>query len=132
MTSKKRWQKRLSDYEEAIKRLEESLNKKDFTELEKDGVIQRFEFTFEQAWKTLKDYLEDQGFSDVVSPKKAIKQAFESNLLVQGNVWTDMLEDRNRLSNLYNQKISESIFDNIKSKYSQELADLLQILKKEE
>lgn len=132
MTGKKRWQERLNDYEEAVKRLQESLNKNDFTELEKDGVIQRFEFTFEQAWKTLKDYLEDQGFSDVVSPKKAIKQAFENNLLTQGDVWIDMLEDRNRLFHLYDQKISGSIFDNIKSKYSQELADLLQTLKKEE
>ena len=132
MDNKKRWQERLSDYKEAIKRLQGSLKKDDFTDLEKDGVIQRFEFTFEQARKTLKDYLEDQGFSDVVSPKKSIKQAFENNLLTQGDVWIDMLEDRNRLSYLYDQKVSESIFDNIKSKYSQELADLIQTLEKEE
>lgn len=132
MANKKRWQKRLNDYEEAVKRLQESLNKDNFTDLEKDGVIQRFEFTFEQAWKTLKDHLEDQGFSDVVSPKKAIKQAFENKLLTQGDVWIDMLEDRNRLSHLYDQKTSASIFNSIKSKYLKELSNLVQVLRKEE
>ena len=75
-----RWRQRLGDFENALSRLNEALTMKSFDELEKDGVIQRFEFTFELAWKTLKDYLEDQGFIDVSSPKKVLRKAFQENL----------------------------------------------------
>jgi nucleotidyltransferase substrate binding protein (TIGR01987 family) len=131
MAKQKRWQERLGEFEKAVKRLEESLGKKKFTDLEKDGIIQRFEFSFELAWKTLKDYLQDQGFSDAVSPKKSLKQAFANNLFDKGDLWIEMLEDRNRLSHLYDQKMSESFFNNIKNKYSTALRDLIKTLKKE-
>jgi len=101
MQQKPRWQQRLGDFDKALMRLEEPLSKTSFAELEKDGVIQRFEFTFELVWKTLKDYLEEQGvLLDVASPKKILRQAFKENLLLDGELWLQMLEDRNRLSQL--------------------------------
>ncbi len=129
MIKEARWQQRLADFQQAYQRLAEALKKTDFVDLEKDGVIQRFEFTFELAWKTLKDYLSDQGFSDVVSPKKAIQVAFENNLIKNGDIWIEMLEDRNRMSHMYDQKISENIFQNIQQKYRSAFEDLITKLK---
>lgn len=131
MVSEARWRERFEDYKKAVLRMQEALGKKNFSELEKDGVIQRFEFTFELAWKTLKDYLEDQSFADISSPKKAIQKAFESGLIGDGNIWIEMQEDRNRMSHLYNQSESEKIFENIKDKYAKALNDLIVALEKE-
>lgn len=131
MEKKTRWQQRLGDFDKALARLEEPLNKTSFAELEKDGVIQRFEFTFELAWKTLKDYLEDQGISDVASPKKVLRQAFKENLLTNDELWLQMLEDRNSLTHLYRQDMSEHIFQEIKNNYAKIMRDLILVLQKE-
>ena len=131
MEQETRWRQRLGDFEKSVGRLQEALNKKEFNELEKDGVIQRFEFTFELAWKTLKDFFEDQGFTDVSSPKKAIQKAFSNSLIKDGDLWIEMQEDRNRMSHLYDQTVSKIIFNNIKDKYAIALDNLAQTLKKE-
>ncbi len=131
MNEEIRWKQRLGDFEKSAERLQESLNRDEFSELEKDGVIQRFEFTFELAWKTLKDYLEDQGFADVSSPKKAIQKAFSNDLIKDGDLWVTMQEDRNRMSHLYDQSVSKIIFANIKEKYAAALAGLAKVLKRE-
>ena len=131
MASEARWRERFSDYEKALERLRESLKKEKLNELEKDGTIQRFEFTFELAWKTLKDYLEDQSFIDVTSPKKAIQKAFEGGLIKNGDIWIEMQEDRNRMAHIYNQSESEKIFENIRGKYVKELGELISALGKE-
>ena len=126
-----RWQQRLKDFKEAGARLQEALARKKFEDLEKDGVIQRFEFTFELAWKTLKDYLEDQGVTDAASPKKVLQKAFQENILLDGQLWMEMLEDRNKLSHIYRREMSEDVFVNIKEKYAQALGDLVLVLEKE-
>lgn len=131
MISEARWRERFRDYKKAMNRMQEALKKENFSELEKDGVVQRFEFTFELAWKTLKDYLEDQGFADISSPKKAIQKSFESGLIADGNVWIEMQEDRNKMSHMYSQSDSEKIFENIKDKYAKALNDLIIALEKE-
>lgn len=131
MISEARWRERFSDYKKALERMRESLKKEELNELEKDGVIQRFEFTFELAWKTLKDYLEDQSFIDVTSPKKAIQKAFENGLIQNGDAWIEMQEDRNRMSHMYDQSEGEKIFEHIKEKYTKELSDLVIALEKE-
>ncbi len=128
---KTRWQQRLEDFERALIRLEEPLNRESLDELAKDGVIQRFEFTFELAWKTLKDYLEEQGVTDAVSPKKVLRKSNQENLFKDDALWLQMLEDRNSLSHLYKQEMSERIFKNIKDSYAQALRDLVFALKKE-
>lgn len=131
MPEEKRWQQRLNDLKKSAKRLKEAADKKEFTELEKDGLIQRFEFTFELAWKTMKDYLESQGFADISSPKKALQKSFSTELVADGNVWINMLEDRNRMSHLYNRAASETIFKNIKNNYEPAIAELVVNLKKQ-
>lgn len=130
MNAYTRFQQRLADLKNAYDRLREATSKTQHDDLEKDGVIQRFEFTFELAWKTLKTYLEDQGFTDTASPKKVLQQAFRAEILENGDIWIDMLDARNSLSHLYRQEMSEKIFEKIKTEYVREIASTIARLEK--
>ena len=71
-------------------------------QLEKEGVIQRFEYCFELAWKSVKDYLEESGIVfAIVAPRQVLKEAFAAKVLSDGQVWIDMLDHRNLLSHTY-------------------------------
>lgn len=70
-----RWKQRFENFEKAFKKLEEAVNEGELNELERNGLIQRYEFTIELAWKTLKDFLQDEGFK-LKSPKDVVRQAF--------------------------------------------------------
>ena len=100
---------------QALNRLEEGLAMVE-DDLDRDGVIQRFEFTFELYWKTLKRILLFEGI-ECNSPRSCIKEAFRSGILVEGELFVDMLEDRNRLSHLYNDRKSREVFERIKFNY---------------
>src|SRR5437879_7120297 len=95
-----RWVQRFEHFEKALLLLREALVQPDrLSDLEKEGAIQRFEYTVELAWKTLKDYLEASGVAlDQKTPKHVVKQAFVSNLIDNGQLWVDMLDTRNRMS----------------------------------
>lgn len=113
----KRLNERYSDYCKALKRLKEALLEEP-TEIVIDGTIQRYEFTFELAWKTLKDYLEYSGIVDnVASPRNIIQQAFQTKIIENGDIWIQMMLDRNALSHLYDEEKSREIYNNIKNKY---------------
>lgn len=86
------------------------------TELEKDGVIQRFEFTFELLWKSLKIYLGHQGFI-VKTPRESFKSAFKIGLITKEQDFLNMLEDQNMTSHIYSKEESEKIFNRIKDFY---------------
>ena len=93
-------------------------------ELDKDGVIQRFEFTFELLWKTLKIFLEGEGIL-CRSPKDCFVEAFKYGLIEDETGFLDMLDDRNKKSHIYNKEESEGIFKKIKEKYVNEIEKLL-------
>jgi len=113
---------KINSFERALDRLIEAVEQaKD--ELDKDGVIQRFEFTFELLWKTLKSILEYNGI-ECYSPRNCIKEAFKSNLIDDNEIILDMLEDRNLSSHIYDQKTSEEIFNRIKNVYVEYLKKL--------
>jgi len=95
-------------------------------DLYKDGVIQRFEFTYELLWKTIKIYLEDQGII-VRSPRESFKEAFRLNLIEDEKLFLDMLKDRNNTTHIYNKETAEDIFNRIKSNY---IPAIKQVLKK--
>lgn len=115
-------------YEKAAARLDEGVSEAR-TELDRDGVIQRFEFTFELLWKCLKIYLEDKGF-DYRSPKDCLKGAFRLGLLADEEDFLDMLEDRNKTSHLYSKEESRVIFDRILDRHLPHMLGLLERLKK--
>ncbi|EOD01784.1 nucleotidyltransferase substrate binding protein [Caldisalinibacter kiritimatiensis] len=112
-----RWKQRYENFTKAYNQL--SLAIEDFDNLsvlEKEGLIQRFEYTFELAWKTLKDYLEAQEVS-VSFPREVIKAAFHYGLIEDGDVWMDMLEKRNLMANTYNEERFKLAVTNIKVSY---------------
>jgi nucleotidyltransferase substrate binding protein (TIGR01987 family) len=104
-----RWKQRFENYEMALGLLREALaDVGSLSNLEKEGAVQRFEFTFELAWKTLKDYLVHDGVVlDQITPRSVIKQAFAAKIIGDGQVWIDMLDCRNLMSHTYD----EAVFD---------------------
>ncbi|MEO8398413.1 MAG: nucleotidyltransferase substrate binding protein [Ignavibacteriaceae bacterium] len=107
----------------AVKKLDEGI-KQTKDQLDRDGVIQRFEFTFELLWKTLKLFLADQGII-IKSPKEALKETFSYGMIEDEIVFLDMLEDRNQTSHIYSEDISKEIFNRIKKKYLIAIKDLV-------
>ena len=123
-----RFVQRKNDYENALKRLKEALIE-DESEIVIDGVLHRYEFTFELAWKTIKDCLEEQGIvGKIGGPREILKEAFSAGLIENGEVWMDMMLSRNELSHLYDEETSREIYDDIKEKYILEINKLVQKL----
>ncbi|MBI5400104.1 nucleotidyltransferase substrate binding protein [Candidatus Saganbacteria bacterium] len=85
-------------------------------ELQQDGVIQRFEFTFELLWKALKLLLEEKGIK-ALSPKDVFQESFRLEWIDDEMVFLNMLDDRNRTSYIYDEKTSREIFDSVKNDY---------------
>lgn len=120
-----RWKQRFQNFEKAIKRLEEALNKDELSELERNGLIQRFEFTIELCWNTIKDFLVSQGVQFKPTPKETIRQAYKSQLIESAQELIDALDLRNELSHDYSEEkfekaeatIREMIFPAIESVY---------------
>jgi len=104
--------------------------KKSKDQLDRDGVIQRFEFTFELAWKTLKLFLLEQGII-TKSPAEALKESYKFGLFKDEEIFLDMLEDRNQTSHIYSQEMSKGIYNRIKKQYLSSLQKLSKELKKE-
>jgi len=120
MAAPMRWKQRLENFERAILLLREAFetHPDGMSDLEKEGVVQRFEYTFELAWKTLKDYLVYSGVAfDQITPRSVIKQAFATRIIKDGQIWIDMLEQRNLMSHTYDLKTFETVFRNIEQHY---------------
>ncbi len=96
-----RWQQRFSNFDKAFLRLEEALAEENLNELERNGVVQRFEFTLELAWKTMKDFLENEGFQLKPSPKETIRQAFQAGYITDAQAFLDGLDIRDDLAHDY-------------------------------
>ncbi len=90
----------------------------------RDGVIQRFEFTTEFAWKATREYLMDQGFVDINSPKSVMKEAFSYGLITDDKIWVQLLNDRNLTSHIYKEEIADEICERIIKTYFQEFKAL--------
>lgn len=105
----------LEKLKKAFSKLKESTEKA-VDELDRDGVIQRFEFTFELFWKTIKILLADEGF-ECAGPKSCIKEGARRGFLTDGEMLLDMLEDRNKASHVYDESTAKEIFERIKGEY---------------
>jgi len=116
-------------FQKAVKRLDEGI-KKAKDQLDNDGVIQRFEFTFELTWKTLKLFLLNEGII-TKSPKEALKEAFRFSLIKDETCFLDMLTDRNQSAHIYSEDISKEIVVRIKKYYLAALKNLSVEIKKQ-
>ncbi len=105
----------LNKLDRAYKTLKEAVDIAE-NNLERDGTIKRFEFTFEVFWKMLKINLDYYGV-DCNSPKICIKEAFRNKLIDDGEIFLDMLEDRNKTTHIYDDETAAQIFERIKIVY---------------
>ncbi len=124
---------KLSNFYNTLQRLKEGViefKQDDASDVVRDGVIQRFEFTYELAWKTAKEYLEDIGIVDNNSPKTVFKEAFAQKLIVDEKNWLLMINDRNKTSHVYKEEMAEEIAERIASCYINEFELLLRELQK--
>lgn len=112
-----RWKQRFANYSKAMNHLENALQIPNPDIVQKAGIIQFFEMSFELAWNMVKDYLEGQGFVDIKSPRSALKKAFEINILENGHDWMDLLQDRNLTAHTYDEQKATDMEQLIDNKY---------------
>lgn len=115
-----RWEQRLDSYHRALSRLAEVANesrRRELNDFERDGLVQRFEFTHELAWKLMKAYAEYQGFDGIGGSRDATRKAFEMGLITDGQAWMDMIKSRNETSHNYDGTVAETAVANILSRY---------------
>lgn len=130
MNKQIRWKQRFQNLKQAFAQLERGLAIATPNDIEKQGIIQSFEFTFELAWKTLKDYLESQQVS-APFPRDVIKQAFHYQLISDGDLWMDMLEKRNLVAHTYNETAANAALELIRDKYFVALKQAIDFLIKQ-
>ena len=116
-----RWQQRFSNYKKALAQLQSAValsKERELSLLEKQGLIQAFEYTHELAWKTMKDFLEYRGATEqIYGSKDATRQAFAVGLITNGDVWMQMIRSRNLTSHTYDEETVEAIVDLILGSY---------------
>jgi len=128
-----RWQQRFSNYKKALKQLENAVTiskERSLTVLEQQGLIQAFEYTHELAWKTLKDFLYEQGHQNIYGSKDTSRMAFNLGMIEDGEIWMDMIKSRNLSSHTYNEDTTEEITEKIIDHYFNAFKDLEQHLNK--
>ena len=128
-----RWLQRKEDLIKATARLQDALNVENVTDVIIDGALHRFEFTFELAWKTMKDYLEYVGLIQKTgSPREVLQNAYQNDLIDNGEDWIEMMLSRNTLSHLYDEEESREIKKKKKSKYADMIEELINGLNSKE
>lgn len=115
-----RWKQRFEHFVNAFKQLRNAQklkSEREFTELELQGVIQAFEVSQELSWKVMKDFLEEQGKTDLFGSKNAVREAFNVGLISNGDIWLEMIKTRNITSHIYDENEVKIILIEILSKY---------------
>ncbi|MCF6284642.1 MAG: nucleotidyltransferase substrate binding protein [Candidatus Hydrogenedentes bacterium] len=134
MTEDIRWKQRFDNYKRALHQLTlavQLLEERPLSDLEKQGMIQGFEFTHELAWNVLKDYLEYEGIQGLVGSRSTVREAFKRGLVAEGEAWMDMIEKRNLSSHTYNLDVASQLVAAICDTYHPEFLALQERLEKE-
>lgn len=116
-----RWRQRFEHFKQAHQQLKEALSEmssRKLSNLEKQGTIQAFEFTYELAWNVLRDYLIWQGTETISGSRDAIREGFRLGLISDGKAWLAMLQDRNRTVHTYNEATANQILEQLAAVYS--------------
>ena len=118
-----RWEQKLNSYRKALSRLAEVINVmkvRQLNDFEADGLIQRFEFTFELAWKLMKSYADYQGTDkEIMGSRDAVRWAFENKLIEDSDVWMEMIKRRNDTSHNYDEDTAADVIVRVKDVYFQ-------------
>ena len=125
-----RWKQRFSNLKKAFDGLSQALAIDNPDIVQRAGIIQFFEMSFELSWKTIKDYLEYNGFEEQNSPRTVLKTAFQANIIIDGHNWIKCLESRNLMSHIYDEETSNLVEANIRNIYYFLLKDLVTFFEK--
>ena len=120
MSTDIRWKQRFQNFSKALALLREPFVREtgSLSDLEKEGIVQRFEITFELGWKTLKDYLVFNGVAfQQITPRNVIKQGFSSKVISDGQLWIDMLDRRNLLAHIYDESLLDETVSLVATKF---------------
>lgn len=115
-----RWLQRFSNFKKAFNQLDSAVQlseARELSDLEKQGLIQAFEYTYELSWNMIRDYFRWQGNTGITGSRDAIREAFANGLIEDGDGWMRMLKDRNRTSHTYNEETAQEILKNILQLY---------------
>lgn len=125
-----RWKQRFDNFLAALTQLDYAVSEiSNPSNLEKEGTIQRFEFTHELAWSVMKDYLEYEGIAGIIGSRSASREAFNKGLIANGQVWMDMIDSRNRTVHTYMDEILQKEYHQIVSAYFKELTAFAETMK---
>jgi nucleotidyltransferase substrate binding protein (TIGR01987 family) len=123
-----RWKQRFANFCKALARLSDAValeQERPLSDLEKQGVIQAFEFTHELAWNTLKDFLVSRGNTEpIYGSRDATREAFAAGLIENGECWMEMILDRNRSSHTYDPQTAEAVYQAATKRYHPEFLAL--------
>lgn len=114
MTIDVRWKQRFDNYEKALAQLEAGAMGTTDERLAQEGLIQRFEYTFELAWKCLQDLFTERGLPEIRGPRPVLQQALQDGLIRNGLLWMDMLRARNEATHLYDESVFLEIYSKIR------------------
>ena len=131
MTKEIRWIQRFNNFKRALQQLDKAMDliaERELNELEQQGVIQAFEYNFELAWNVLKDFYENQGEGGIQGSRDAIRLAFRRGLIVNGEVWFNMIKKRALTSHTYNEAVTEDILESIIHQFYTEFVSLKETL----
>lgn len=123
-TSDVRWIQRFHNYNKALEKLSQLLAKGELNEFEELGLIQCFEFNFELAWNVIKDFYEAQGEFNIQGSRDAFRLGFNRGLLVNGEIWMQMVKSRSLTSHTYNEETAKEVVKAIKNQYYEEFIQL--------
>lgn len=123
-----RWQQRFANYKKALGKLSEVFasqeEEEELSELETEGMIQRFEYTYELAWKTLQDLLRHKGYLGISGPNPVLEQALQDGYISDAKGWKEMKKSRELTSHTYNSETAEAIAHSVQFTYHKLLIDL--------
>lgn len=125
-----RKEEKLEQLNKAVARLKEALDQQQILQLDivRDGIIQRFEFCTELSWKAMREFLQEEGYTQIDSPKAVVRKAFACGMIADGDGWIALLNDRNLTSHVYNEEDAAAILQRIEARYVSLFTDLLQAL----
>jgi nucleotidyltransferase substrate binding protein (TIGR01987 family) len=126
-----RWQQRFSNFNKALTQLERFVKHSELNEMEEQGLIKAFEYTYELAWKTLQDLLKEKGYKDIIGPKPVIEQSFQDGYIEDGEAWMRMHNSRNLTSHTYNNETAAEIIKKIREEYLSLFINIRSRLKEE-
>jgi len=112
-----RWQQRFINFNKAFNQLEKFLTHDNLNEMEEQGLIKAFEYTYELSWKTLQDLLKEKGYNNIIGPKPVIEQCFQDGYILDGQAWMRMHKSRNLTSHTYDEQTANEIIKGIKEEY---------------